>query len=114
MLRPTPNFEIGIGLRNSEGVSVVVSLDSDTGNWPERTRPPGLYRSTCSVPANLLAPGTYFLTFAAHLINQQTFDTQHDALAFEIAETGCIRTKRNDRRTGVITPVFDWAIERVS
>jgi hypothetical protein len=114
VLRPTPSFEVGIGLRNGEGVTVVVSLDSDTAHWPDRTRAPGLYRSTCRVPAHLLAPGTYFLTFAAHVVNQQTFDMQHDALTFEVAETGCIRTKRNDRRVGVITPVFDWTIDWVS
>jgi homopolymeric O-antigen transport system ATP-binding protein len=114
VMRPTPNFEVGIALRNSEGVTVVVSLDSDTGDWLGRTRPAGVYRSTCAVPAHLLAPGTYFLTVAAHVINQQTFDSQHDALAFEVAETGCIRTKRNDRRVGVVTPVFNWEIARLS
>jgi homopolymeric O-antigen transport system ATP-binding protein len=114
VLRPTPNFEVGISLRNSEGVTVAVSLDSDTSDWPDRTRPAGVYRSTCTVPAHLLAPGTYFLTVAAHVINQQTFDSQHDVLAFDVAETGCIRTKRNDRRVGVVTPVFDWEIARLS
>lgn len=110
--RQTPNFEVGVQLRNSEGVAVLVSLDSDTGDWPDRTRPPGRYRSVCAVPPHLLAPGTYFLTLGAHVINQQTYDTQQDVLTFEVAETGCIRTKRNDRRPGVITPVFDWTIEK--
>jgi lipopolysaccharide transport system ATP-binding protein len=114
VLAPTPNFEIGIGLRNSEGVNVVVSLDSDTADWPERIRPAGSYRSVCRVPGHLLAPGTYCLTFSAHIINQQTFEAQFDALAFEVAETGCIRSKRNDRRNGIVTPVFDWTICRLS
>jgi lipopolysaccharide transport system ATP-binding protein len=112
--RPTPNFEIGLALRNPEGITVLVSLDSDTAEWLDRTRPPGRYRSVCTVPSHLLAPATYTLTFAAHVINQQTFDTQHDALTFEVTEAGCIRTKRNDRRAGVITPVFDWKISKVS
>jgi lipopolysaccharide transport system ATP-binding protein len=114
VLRPLPNFEIGIALRNGQGVTVFVSLDSDTGCWQGRGRPPGMYRSVCEIPAHLLAPGTYFLTCAAHIINQQTFDTQHDALAFEVAETGCIRFKRNDRRAGVVMPVLGWDIARVS
>jgi lipopolysaccharide transport system ATP-binding protein len=114
VVRPTPDFEIGITLRNSQGISVVVSLDSDTAQWPDRIRPAGRYRSTCRIPNHLLAPGTYSLTFAAHIINQQTFDFQHDALAFEVAETGCIRSKRNDRRDGVIMPVFDWTIRSLS
>ena len=74
---------------------------------------PGVFEHT-EHSRHLLAPGAYFLTFAAHVINQQTFDTQPDALTFEVAETGCIRTKRNDRRVGVVTPVFDWTIDRVS
>jgi lipopolysaccharide transport system ATP-binding protein len=114
VLRPLPNFELGIALRNSHGVTVFVSLDSDTGDWPEGSRRPGRYSSTCQVPAHLLAPGTYSLTFAAHIINQQTFDSHQDALAFEVAETGCIRFKRNDRRDGVTMPVLDWKIERLS
>jgi lipopolysaccharide transport system ATP-binding protein len=111
--RPTPNFEVGIGLRNSEGVTVVVSLDSDTGEWPDRLRPAGTYRSVCQVPGHFLAPGTYFLTFAAHVINQLTHETRHDALAFEVSDTGCIRARRNDRRPGVVTPVFRWEITRI-
>lgn len=113
VVRPIPNFEIGISLRNPEGVAVLVSLDSDTAEWGDRTRPAARYRSVCTVPAHLLAPGTYALTFAAHVINQQTFDTQLDALTFEVTEAGCIRTKRNDRRVGVITPIFDWHIARI-
>jgi lipopolysaccharide transport system ATP-binding protein len=114
VFHPTPNFEVGISLRNQEGVTVLVSLDSDTGDWPERSRPAGRYRSVCSVPAHLLSPATYAMTFAAHVINQQTYDMQPDALTFEVTDAGCIRTKRNDRRAGVITPVFDWQICKVS
>ena len=114
VIRSTPNFEIGISLRNQEGVTVLVSLDSDTGEWPDRARPVGSYRSECVIPAHLLSPTTYTLTFAAHVINQQTHDTQHDALTFEVTEAGCIRTKRNDRRAGVITPIFDWRIGKLS
>jgi lipopolysaccharide transport system ATP-binding protein len=113
VLTPTPNFEVAIGLRNSEGVNIVVSLDSDTAHWSGRNRPAGSYRSTCRIPRRLLAPGTYFLTFSAHVINQQTHEIQFDAMAFEVAETGCIRTKRNDRRNAVIMPVFDWTICRM-
>jgi lipopolysaccharide transport system ATP-binding protein len=109
-----PNFEIGFSLRNAEGVTVVVSLDSDTGDWSGRARLAGSYRSTCRVPGHLLAPGTYFFTFAAHIINQTTFDCQADVMAFEVSETGCIRSKRNDRRNGVIMPVFDWDIKKIS
>jgi lipopolysaccharide transport system ATP-binding protein len=112
VLRTVPNFEVGISLRNGQGVTVFVSLDSDSGDWPERTRPPGTYRSSCEIPGHLLAPGTYSLTFAAHIINQQTFDTVQDGLTFEVAETGCIRFKRNDRRDGVIMPVLGWTIRR--
>ncbi len=54
------------------------------------------------------------MTFGAHVINQQTFDTQHDVLSFDVTEAGCVRTKRNDRRAGVITPIFDWTINKVS
>jgi homopolymeric O-antigen transport system ATP-binding protein len=114
VLHPTPNFEVGISVRNAEGLTVFVSLDSDTGVWSDRTRPAGRYRSTCRVPAHLLAPGGYTLTFAAHVINQTTFDTQFDALSFEIADTGCIKFKRNDRRHGIVMPVCDWEIARVS
>ncbi len=114
VMRPLPNFEIGISLRNDQGVRVFVSLDSDSGDWPERIRAAGWYRSTCQVPSHLLAPGTYHMTFASHIINQQTFDFQHDALAFEVAEAGCIRSKRNDRRDGVVMPIFDWEIRPIS
>jgi lipopolysaccharide transport system ATP-binding protein len=114
VMRPVPNYEIGIQLRNSQGITITTCLDSDTATWPERTRRVGRYRSTCRFPAHLLAPGTYFLSFAAHIINQQTFDTVHDGLGFEIAEAGCIRFKRNDRRDGVVMPILDWDIAQMS
>lgn len=114
VLHATPNFEVGIAVRNAEGITVFVSLDSDTGLWSDRTRPVGRYCSTCRIPAHLLAPGSYSLTFAAHVINQTTFDTQFDALSFEVADSGCIKFKRNDRRHGIVMPVLDWAIAQVS
>jgi lipopolysaccharide transport system ATP-binding protein len=111
VIEPVPDFAVGFQLKNTQGVCVFTSLDHDTAHWAGRTRPPGRYRSTCEVPGHLLAPDTYFLTFAAAIINQQTFDTQQDALAFEIAEAGCIRTRLNDHRVGAITPIFDWRID---
>jgi hypothetical protein len=112
--RPMPSFEVGFQVKNGHGVVVFTSLDSDTTHWPERTRPPGKYRSHCRIPANLLSPGTYSVTFAAAIVNQQTFDSHADALAFEITDAGCVRMKRNDKREGVIMPVLAWQIETES
>jgi lipopolysaccharide transport system ATP-binding protein len=112
--RATPNFEVGFSVRNVEGVAVFSSHDCDTAEWGARVRPAGRYRSTCTVPGHLLAPGGYFITLAAHVVNQQTFEILRDVLAFEVAILGCIRTKRNDTRPGVITPVFNWSIDRTA
>jgi lipopolysaccharide transport system ATP-binding protein len=111
VLETVPDFVIGFQVRNTQGVCLFTTIDKDTADWPGRGRPPGCYRSVCQVPGHLLAPGTYSLTAAAAIINQQTFDTQPDVLQFEIAEAGCIRTRLNDRREGVITPIFDWRID---
>jgi lipopolysaccharide transport system ATP-binding protein len=114
VMQRMPSFVVGFQVRNAQGVMVFTTLDSDTARSPQPTRSPGLYRATCRVPSHMLAPGTYFVTIAAAIINQQTLDTHVDVLGFEVAESGCIRTRLNDRRVGVITPILDWQIERIN
>jgi lipopolysaccharide transport system ATP-binding protein len=113
VLRATPNFDVWLFLRNHEGLPVLSTMDCDSAGWPDKVRPAGRYRSVCTVPRNLLSPTTYAVSFLAQIINQETLDAQHDALSFDVTEAGCIRTKRNDRRAGVVSPIFDWKIESI-
>jgi lipopolysaccharide transport system ATP-binding protein len=112
-LRDLPPFEIAIQIKNAQGMPIFSSLDSDTAEWPGRSRPAGKYRSLCRIPGHLLAPGSYSLTFGALIINQQVFDFHWDALSFEVSSVGCITTKRNHRRLGVIVPILDWQIRSI-
>jgi lipopolysaccharide transport system ATP-binding protein len=110
VLRPLPSFEIGVLLRNADGIAIVGSVDSDWVPCRERTRPAGRYCSTCRFPAHLLAPNTYSVSLGAAIIGQQGLDYQPDVLRFEVTEVGNIRARRNDRREGVITPILEWRV----
>src|SRR5438132_8040313 len=80
---------------------------------PEGRRSPGRYRSICTVPGNLLAPGRYSLSLGVSTLGIQRFDPQPDLLSFEIAETGSTHARYGHAGAGVIVPVLPWNVERM-
>lgn len=106
--------QVAFELYNSMGVCVLCSSDFDTN--PEDSKNfkyPGRYRTSCHIPPSYLRPGSYWIDLGSSVPNVRMLDEVHNALAFEIWDSGSIVFKLSQVRRGVIAPILGWITQRV-
>jgi len=102
--------ELSVRIKNSRGITVLESYDSDNSNWHSGNRGPGRYRSICRIPARLLAPGDYFISVGSGLYNLVSLDQHQDVLRFTVLATGSLPL---EGREGIIVPLLEWSSQPV-
>jgi lipopolysaccharide transport system ATP-binding protein len=96
---------------NLEGTCLFVSIDND-GEWRQRTKPVGRFKSTVWIPGNYLAEGdiivgvaiTSFLPWHIHFY-------ERDAVSFQVVDTMKNDSARGDftgHLPGVVRPLLRW------
>lgn len=109
----SPNFH----LTNEEGLAVFPLIDADM-LYRNKPKAPGLYRSTATIPANLLAEGTFIVGAAVSTMQSSTLHVyERDAVAFQVIDYGDGDTARGDYHgplDGVIRPLVPWRTEVLS
>jgi lipopolysaccharide transport system ATP-binding protein len=105
--RPMRRFLIWLNLEADDGTLLWQSWDIDSTRWGPRVREPGLYRSSCRVPASLLRPGHYVLTFGSYVKTQGNEEYHDRVLAFDVSGVGW---HGDHRRPGVLAPVLEWDV----
>ncbi len=106
-------FQVHFYVKNQEGLTVFVTMDNLVSPYITNSQPKGNYQATCTIPANLLNEGAYFIE---PLIC--TCPTTHnnisvtDALSFQINDNMLPEgTRGNWLRewpTAIIRPTFEW------
>jgi lipopolysaccharide transport system ATP-binding protein len=100
-----------IHVNNGEGVCVFISHDW-APEWRRQPRPVGRYRSTCTIPGNLLSEGTFII--GASIGTYRPFIVRalvKDVIAFEVRDTADGDSARGDyagRLPGVVRPLLPW------
>lgn len=106
----TPNFM----LCTTDGGCVFSARDTDP-KWLGQPRPAGIYKTTATIPANLLAEGTHVVTVALSTMSPlRVHCTAPDAVAFEVIENMSARTARGDYAgsiPGAVRPLLSWQNE---
>jgi homopolymeric O-antigen transport system ATP-binding protein len=105
----TNNLNVRHRITDTLGNIIWVSWDTDTTSWKHVAREPGLYRSSCIVPAKLLRPGRYFLSIGPG-INVKVLAYHEHILSFDVSEVGY---SLNLDRAGIITPLLKWEVHRI-
>ena len=111
--RRTVGIQVGFRLLTADGTVVLTSGDTDMLGVAQPERLPGRYTSRCSVPAYLLSPRTYFLSFGAHVPNIQVHFFLEAALIFAVLRTESLGGVGDDHRLGVISPILPWTISKI-
>jgi hypothetical protein len=93
------------------GNLIFESWDTDSGPNGYAQRSPGTYQSSCIIPKALLKPGRYWLNLAAHVPNRKVFDRIDHVLAFDVLP---VEGSFNSDRLGLLSPVLDWEIRKLS
>jgi len=108
---PIRNAAVLLRVTDLSGNIVFTSWDTDAGTNGSTNRSPGTYVSSCMLPKTLLKPGRYWLSIGAHVPNGRRFAYEENVLAFDVVPSA---GGLNSDRLGVISPVLDWEIVKLS
>ena len=103
-----------IQLNNEQGSCIFISHDW-SAEWRHTERKVGIYKSTVSVPGNLLSEGTIFVTAGAatHQPHQVHFN-ERDAVTFNVIDSPDGDAARGDfagPMPGAVRPMLSWKTE---
>ena len=113
LYRPIKGFCIVCQVIDSRGTVVWSSWDSDHSRLRNNgiPREAGHYISTCCVPGALLRPGRYTLSISSRMQNGERWIVYDNLLSFDISNVGY---HFNRNRQGIITPLLEWKVKRIS
>ena len=104
---------VGYRLQTPEGLVVLSSADTDPGGWGT-TRGPGVLRSRCAFPGNLLNEGRYLLTVACDIPMREVLFLRETAVAFTVQVVGGTGGAVPDGRLGLLRPTLDWSVRTLA
>lgn len=112
-LRPGSRMNVGLHLVDKLGVDVLQSTNMHSANlardeWYGVPAPPGLYRSTCIIPANFLNDGRYTLHVAIRTDVMHMEAWAGDVVSFSVHDTGEMRREYGGPWLGVVRPRLAW------
>lgn len=96
-------------VRNSDGVTVFTSLSSADPNWRSVGRSTGSYRSTCTIPADLLAEDLYAISVVFWSDNYQLTLSEPDVLRVSVEGPCRARADYMWQFDGVVAPLLRWS-----
>ncbi len=105
-------LRIGLYLMTARGEYVFTSFDTDDPDRFEnlRTRPAGVYKSVCQIPADMLNEGRYFLGVNASAYHIRRYFYDEHALSFNVDAANAPGAQWPELRMGPIRPRLDWQI----
>lgn len=112
---PLQALRVGIYLMTMRGEYVFTSFDMDEPEVFDRyfQRQPGHYISRCTIPADTLNGGRYFIGINASIYRVKRYFQDEQALAFNVDPSGAPGTHWAESRPGLVRPRLDWTIEAV-
>jgi lipopolysaccharide transport system ATP-binding protein len=118
----TPGSQVFTNLRLIDDLSNIVLETSTTPGanrlperWFGRPHPPGLFRSSCVLPANLLNDRRYYVTVLVASSSPPTVEAKAEqALSFAVLDTGAMRTPGlGGRWTGAVRLPLAWTTDLI-
>mgnify|MGYP002862511065 FL=1 len=100
---------IACKIRNQNDFTVLTSSDTDAEAFINRRWQSGRYIERCTIPSDLLAPGSYWITISRPIRTGNEIII--DALMFRIDKRGSLVDR--DNREGVVAPLLCWKTEIV-
>jgi lipopolysaccharide transport system ATP-binding protein len=115
VLRSVRSAQVAFEVWNSMGICVLCSSDFDAN--PEDSmniKHPGRYRASCFIPPTYLRSGRYWIDLGSSIPGIQMLDEVHNAIAFEVVDSGSVEFKLSQGRRGVIAPILRWHADRIN
>jgi lipopolysaccharide transport system ATP-binding protein len=114
------NLGVAIYLLDSVGNTVLSTISTPAANslpeeWFQKAHPAGLYRTTCTLPANFLNDGIYSITVYVVTLGPLSVEMEApQVLSFSVFDTGSMREAGGGERwDGVVRVRLPWRTEYV-
>jgi lipopolysaccharide transport system ATP-binding protein len=107
---PIRDLSVCIHVRDSDGLLIYESMDTDMPQWRDELRPAGTYRSRCLLEDPLLLPGRYVISVFAFVHRVKWLAVHESVLVFDVSDIGF---NLNLGRSGAVAPVFEWKVLRI-
>lgn len=117
-LKQDAQLASSIHLKDSSGTLTFASANFPSAclsrdEWYGRARPKGLYRSTCTIPANFLNDTQYSLDVGvSNLKNEFEFNLT-DIISFQVVDSGAMKKEYMGHWGGAIRPKLLWTTELI-
>jgi lipopolysaccharide transport system ATP-binding protein len=111
------NLCVNMYLLDSMGVTVLSTTPTPNANsspeeWFHKPHPVGLYRSTCTIPANFLNDDRYYITVYVVSFGPMRVEAEaQQVLSFTVFDTGAMREAGGTRWHGVVRVRLPWRTE---
>ncbi|HEX8707873.1 MAG TPA: ABC transporter ATP-binding protein [Pyrinomonadaceae bacterium] len=111
------NILANIYLLDSMGTIVLSTANAPSANllqedWFDQPHAPGLYRATCTLPANFLNDDVYYITVYMVSLGPIVIHAQAlQALSFKVFDTGVMRQAGGGSWAGVVRVRLPWRTE---
>lgn len=102
---PAVSGRIALRITDSAGAAVMASANTDALSTFRKVWAVGAHREECTIPANLLVPGRYFLSISKPVDGADV--VLENVCTFSVDAAGSL-TER-DGRLGAIAPMLSWS-----
>ena len=101
-------LNLSMFVHNEDNVCVFVTTSCKERRWDGLAFPKGVFRSTCSIPADLLNDGVYRVSVLFVEDTSVVIGGQNDLLTFDVHDDHSERGKWYGRWPGVTRPRLQW------
>jgi lipopolysaccharide transport system ATP-binding protein len=106
-----PELRVAFRLIASDGTIAFTSDDYAVEEWQKRPRDLGTYRSTCSIPGNLLNEGRYTIMIKTDIPMRENIIEMDEVIVFHVEQMHSYRNGVVEHLPGAVYPVLPWRVE---
>lgn len=99
---------VNLSLLTSEGITAFSSTNHSI--MGEKELPPGLYTTTCRIPANLLNDTTYIINVHIGIPGVKVLLHGRDYMEFTVEGSGGHGSSFSEKWPGIVAPKLDWVL----
>ena len=109
---------VSLNIFNEDKLLLFVTNDFNNLQWKATAREKGIVKSVCTIPANFMAEGRFFVLAAVCSYNPDILHTiEQDAVVFTVFDNSSgdgVRGTYSKNWPGVVRPMFDWRVQAYS
>jgi lipopolysaccharide transport system ATP-binding protein len=110
---PSLRLNLSVTVATQEGVCAFVTTTTLESKWHGKAFPKGLFRSVCSIPADLLNDNVYRVSLLFVKDSTVVLHAEDSVISFEIQDSLVGRDEWYGKWQGVLRPALAWTTEMV-